>query len=104
MFDKIKDMGKLMKQASEMKSKMKAIQDELKNERVLGESENGKVKITLTGEMDVHAVSIDPSLSSDPKRLEKAIQTAVNHAIKKAKDIATKKLSGISSGLDLPGF
>ena len=34
MFDKLKDMGNLVKQAKEMRGQMKAIQDELKNKEI----------------------------------------------------------------------
>ena len=48
MFDKLKDMGNLVKQAKEMRGQMKAIQDELKNVIVEGEALGGKVRVKMT--------------------------------------------------------
>lgn len=106
MFEGLKDVGKLMKQAKEMKTQMKKIQDELKQVLVTGSAMGGKVEVTMSGELDCTNVTIDASLL-DPKQsaiVQKALKEAVNAATKKAKDIATQKLSVISGGLNLPGL
>ena len=106
MFDGLKDMGKLLKQAKEMKSKMKQVQDELKKLRVTGTAANDKIKVTVTGELDIIDLTIDPSLL-DPKNapsLEKAVIKAINEATLKAKGIATQRLTEVSGGLDIPGL
>ena len=102
MFDKLKDMGKLMKEASEMKSKMKKVQDELKNLKVTGQAEGGKVQVVLTGELDCVSVTVDPTVSQ--AALSKALIKAFNDAAEQAKKLATSKLAEISGGLNLPGF
>ena len=102
MFEKMKDMGKLMKQAGEMKSKMKKVQEELKSLRVTGAAEGGKVQIVLTGELECVSITVDPSLTGTA--LTKALQKAFNDAAKQSKDLATTKLTEISGGLNLPGF
>lgn len=106
MFDGLKDMGKLMKQAKEMKSQMKKVQDELKQVLVTGAAMGGKIEVTMSGELDCTGVTIDAALL-DPKQLpmlQKALKEAINAASKKAKDVATQKLSVISGGLNLPGL
>ncbi len=105
MFEGLKDMGKLMKQASEMKAKMKRVQEELKKVRVSGTSEGGKIEIALSGELECLDVSIDPSLIvAGNTSLEKSVMKAFNDAARKAKELATSKLSDISGGLNLPGL
>lgn len=106
MFEGLKDVGKLMKQAKEMKGQMKKIQDELKQVLVTGSAMGGKIEVTMSGELDCTSITIDPALL-DPKQgalLTKALKEAVNAATKKAKDVATQKLSAISGGLNLPGM
>jgi len=104
MLDKFKDMGKLLKQAKEMQGQMKEIQKELKSLRVTEEAEAGKIKVVMTGDMDVESVEIDPSLLSadQKKRLEKGLKSAMDAAVKKAKNLASSKLAKISGGL-IPG-
>ena len=95
MLDKFKDMGKLLKQAKEMQGQMKVIQKELKTLRVTEEGEGGKIKITLTGDMDVVDVVIDPSLLSTDhqKKLQNGLKSVMDKAIKKSKDLASSKLA-----------
>jgi nucleoid-associated protein EbfC len=104
MFDGLKDMGKLMKQAKEMKSKMKDVQDELKKVIVKGTSRSGKVQVEMTGELDCRSVSIADDLLANKSQLESELVDAINSATKNSKDIATQKLSAITGGLNLPGM
>jgi DNA-binding YbaB/EbfC family protein len=106
MMDNMKDMGKLLKQAKDMKSKMKSVQEELKKLIVHGSALKEKIKITLTGELVCQSVEVDPVLL-DPKHhdvLQKGLREAFNVATKKSKDLATGKLSKISEGIDIPGL
>lgn len=106
MFENLKDMGKLMKQAKEMKDKMKTIQEKLKKTKVVGKAENGRVLVELTGELECTNVQIDPALMSANQTvtLQKALLKAFNEAANQAKNIATSELSSVSGGLNLPGF
>jgi nucleoid-associated protein EbfC len=104
MFEGLKDMGKLLKQAGEMKSKMKAIQEELKRVSVTGSAEGGKIEVVLSGELECLDVRIDPSLAGNVGALQKALVRAFNDASKKSKELAASKLSDISGGLNLPGL
>jgi len=106
MFDGLKDMGKLLKQAGEMKSKMKKIQEELKKIQITGEAESGKIKVVLSGELECLDVKIDPSLLSvgNASSLQKNILKAFNNAARESKELATKKLADVSGGLNLPGM
>ncbi len=101
MFEKFKDMSNLVKQAGAMKSEMKKVQEELKSIRVSGTADGGKIEVVLTGELECVSVTIDPSHSVN---LTKNLQTAFNEASKKAKNVATEKLTKISGGLNLPGM
>ncbi len=106
MFEGLKDMGKLLKQAGEMKSKMKKIQDELKKVRVTGAAEGGKIEVVISGELEVLDIKIDPSLLApgSQQTIQKGLLKAFNDASKKSKELATSKLSDISGGLDIPGL
>ncbi len=102
MFDKIKDMGKLMQQAKEMKSKMQEVQKKLKVTTV--EAEAGGVNVKMTGELEVTELTINDTLYGDKAKLNKALIAAFNKAAIKSKELATKQLSAISGDLNLPGM
>ncbi len=106
MFEGIKDMGKLLKQAKEMKEQMKKVQDELKKMLVTASSAGGKVEIEMTGELECTNIKIAPELCQPAQvvLLQKAVKEAVNAATKKSKELAAKKLSAISGDLNLPGL
>ena len=104
MLKKFQDMGKLLKQAKEMKSAMATVQQELKKEEIEVSGLGGKLTVKLNGELEVISVDIDSSLlQSDQKEpLQKGLVTAFSQAIKNAKNLAASKLASISGGL-IPG-
>mgnify|MGYP001217921605 CR=1 FL=1 len=111
MFNKMKDMGNLVKKAKEMKDEMKRVQNELKDQKVLGENKQKTVKVLLTGELNCVGLQISPEAlleaTKDEKKkkaLEKAITEAFNQSAEKAKTLASGKLSKISQGLNIPGL
>lgn len=102
----MKGLGNMMKQAQQMQEKMQAMQEEVANMEITGESGAGMVKVTMTGRHDVKRVQIDDSLMSDDKEiLEDLIAAAVNDAVRKVESETQSKMSSITAGLPLPpGF
>ena len=107
MFDQMKDMGKLLKQAKEMRSKMKDVQKQLKKVSVTGRDNKSWVEVVLTGELDCTSVTVLANEALSPinkTELEKAMLQAFNNAAKASKDIATKQLAEVSGGMNIPGL
>lgn len=104
MFENIKDMGKMLKQAKELKEKMQTIQQDLKKVTVSGEAGEGRIKITITGELEPVEVKIDPAIlkPENSKKLEQGIMQAMGQAIQKAKNEATSRISSVTGGMSLP--
>ena len=104
MFNKGQLAG-LMKQAQAMQDNMKKAQDELGNIEVSGESGAGLVKVTMTCNLDVKRVTIDPSLLAEDKdMLEGLVAAAFNAAVRKAEDTSSEKMGKITAGMPgLPG-
>jgi len=103
----MKDLGKLMKQAQELQTKMTEMQDQIANLEVEGVSGGGLLKVTMSGKGDIKKLKIDPSLidPSDPEMLEDLIIAAHNDAKKKAESKSQEMMSDITGGLPLPpGF
>jgi DNA-binding YbaB/EbfC family protein len=92
----------LMKQAQQMQENMKKVQDGLGSIEVEGASGAGVVKIQMTCKYDVRRVTIDPSVMDDKEMLEDLIAAAVNDAVRKVEATTEEKMSGFTSGLNLP--
>ncbi|WP_322520580.1 YbaB/EbfC family nucleoid-associated protein [Guyparkeria halophila] len=99
-------MGNLMKQAQAMQENMQRMQEEVAKMEVEGQSGGGLVKVTMTGKHEARRVSIDPSLLEDDKdMLEDLIAAAINDAARRIEQEQQDKMSGMTSGMNLPpGF
>ena len=96
-------IGNLMKQAQEMQANMQKAQEEIASLEVTGESGGGMVKITMTGRHEVRRVSIDDSLLADDKdMLEDLVAAAINDAAHKVEATTQERMSGLTSGMNLP--
>ncbi len=96
-------MGDIMKHAQQVQEKMKQVQEELKKMRITGESGAGLVTVIMNGRHDVLKVTIDPSLKDEPMEvLEDLIAAAVNDAVKKVEESNKEKISGLTTGLNIP--
>lgn len=97
-------LGNLMRQAQQMQENLKKAQEELANLEVTGESGGGLVKVTMTGRHDVKRVALDDGLLQDDKEMvEDLIAAAVNDAVRQIEKTSQEKMSGMASGLNLPG-
>jgi|SRR5436305_4078123 len=94
----------MMKQAMQLQSKMKALQDELAQVEVTGSSGGGLVAVTMTAKMEVKSLKIDPSLvkPDEAEVLEDLIVAALNDARRKAEVAMQDKMSALTGGLQLP--
>jgi hypothetical protein len=92
-----------MKQAQAMQESMQKAQEELASLEVTGESGGGMVKITMTGKHEVRRVLIDDSLMADDKdMLEDLVAAAINDATHKVEATTQERMSGLTSGMNLP--
>lgn len=92
----------LMKQAQQMQDNMKKAQEELAQIEVEGQSGAGMVKITMSCNHDVKRVTIDDGVIDDKEMLEDLIAAAINDANRRIETTTQDKMSGFTSGLNLP--
>ncbi len=92
----------LMKQAQQMQEDMKKMQDQLASVEVEGQAGAGMVKVQMTCKYDVRRVSIDDSVMDDKEMLEDLVAAALNDAVRKVEATTQEKMSGFTSGLNLP--
>jgi DNA-binding YbaB/EbfC family protein len=108
------NMQKMMKQVQKMQADMARAQDELAAAEVTASVGGGMVTVKVTGalvvtEIKIAAEAIDPD---DPEMLSDMVLAAVNEGLRAAQELASEKMGGATSGLDLgalgglglPGF
>lgn len=98
------DMGKIMKQAQEMQSKMAEAQDRLDAIEVTGEAGAGLVTVTASAKGEVRGLSVDPSLFKPEERevVEDLIVAAIQDAQARAQAAAQEEMGKITEGMGLP--
>jgi nucleoid-associated protein EbfC len=94
----------LMKQATELKSKMEAMQAELERLEIEGVAGGGLVAVTVSGKGDVRGVHIDDSLLKPDQKeiLEDLIIAAHADARRKLEATLQEKMQALTGGLPLP--
>lgn len=96
-------IGNLMKQAQKMQEDMQAAQEEIANMEIIGQSGGGLVSVVMNGQHELKKVTIDDSLVGDDKdMLEDLVAAAVNDASQRLAAASKDKLSGLTSGMELP--
>ena len=99
-------MANLMKQANQMQAKMKKTQEEMASREFTGTSGGGAVTAKVNGDNKVLSMTINPEVikSGDVEMLQDLITSAVNDALKTAKDESSKEMSKITGGMNIPGM
>ncbi len=98
------NLGKLMKQAQEMQSKMAELQQRLADAEISGAAGGGLITVVVTGKGAVKQVKIDPSLvvPGEVEVLEDLVVAALNDARAKADALSQEEMQKLTGGLNLP--
>ena len=93
MFDKMKELMEMKKQADQIKRELDA--------STIESSEVRGIKIVMNGSQDVKSIEIDEALINPGNKngLESALLKSCNAAIKKSQQLAAQKMKNM-----LPGF
>lgn len=96
----------MLRQIQKMQAEMAKIQEELGAKTVEAAAGGGAVKVTISGHLEVKAVSIDPSAvdPQDVEMLQDMIVAAVNEGLKKAQDLAGQAMARVTGGMRIPGL
>ena len=94
----------LMKQATELKSKMEAMQAELDRMEVEGTAGGGMLTLKISGKGDLRGVHVDESLLKPDQKeiLEDLIVAAHADARRKLETMLAEKMQAMTGGLPLP--
>lgn len=93
----------MMKQAQEMQERLQRDMSELSVEATSG---GGMVTVLVNGHKQLQKIKLDPEVVSkeDIGMLQDLIVAAVNDAHRKVDESMKNKMSGLLSGLKLPGL
>jgi DNA-binding YbaB/EbfC family protein len=96
----------MMAQVQRMQQDMEAAQAQLAQETVSASSGGGMVSVTVTGDLRVTSVTIDPEAvdPEDVEMLADMVTAAVNEALRSAQELAASRMGGATEGLDLGGL
>jgi DNA-binding YbaB/EbfC family protein len=96
------NLQNMLRQAQEMMAAQQQAQEALKSERVEASAGGGMVKVTMTGDLHLEAITIDPDAvdPEDVEMLQDMVVAAVNEAVRSAQELQENKLGGLSEGFD----
>jgi DNA-binding YbaB/EbfC family protein len=103
----MKNLAGLMKQASQMQSKMEEMQARLQTIELVGEAGAGMVRVTMNGKGELRGIKIDPKIvdPADAEVLEDLILAAHRDAKAKIDAAMAAEMQQVTGGLNLPaGF
>ena len=106
MFGQLGKLPGILKQVTEMQSKMKEIQENALNLRFDADSGAGAVTATVNGKFELVAIKISPQTvrDGDIELLEDLIKSAVAAAQRKAQDGMKQEMAKLTGGMNLPGI
>ena len=97
------DFTDMLSKAKEMQAKMKAVQDSIKNIEVEGEAGGNLVKVTLTGDYEIKAITVSEEAKKETSEIiNDLIIAAFNNAKEKLKKRSSEELEKATGGINLP--
>ena len=104
----------MMKKAQTIQKKLQEAQEELANEEITVEVQNGAIKVTLDGKAQFKSIKLSKEAinSENPdsvdddtvEMLEDLITTAIKQASEQATSKMEAKMKSITGGISIPGL
>ena len=100
------NMQQMMKQARKMQEQLAAAQETIARSTVDASAGGGMVKVTVSGDMQVTSLKIDPEAidPEDVEMLEDMVMAAVNEALRGVGELANRQMGAVTGGLNIPGM
>jgi nucleoid-associated protein EbfC len=99
------NMQQMLKQVEKMQRDIEQAQESLKDEVVQASAGGGVVKVSVSGDLVVKTIEIDPQAidPEDPEMLGDLVLAAVNEALRAAQELQAAKMEQAAGGLGGPG-
>jgi len=100
------ELGKIMKLAGEMKTKLPEVQERLAESTFTAQAGGGVVSATVNGRLELTGLKIDRELLADgeAEMIEDLIKAAVSSAQQQAAEAAAEAFQELTGGMNLPGL
>jgi DNA-binding YbaB/EbfC family protein len=94
------NLQKMLAQAQEMLAAQQQAQEALKSEKVEASAGGGMVKVTMTGDLRLESLTIDPDAvdPEDVEMLQDMVVAAVNEALRSAEELQQRALGDVGGG------
>lgn len=101
----MKNLAGLMKQASQMQSKMAEMQAKMEALEVEGSAGAGMVALVLSGKGELKRIKVDPKLAdpAEVEMLEDLMVAAHADAKRKLEALTAAEMEKVTGGIELPG-
>ncbi len=105
MFDKM-NMEEILSKAKELQENLIQKQNEAAKQIIEASVGGGMVNVKMNGKMEVLSINIDKEVvdPKDVETLEDLVRSAVNEAIRQAREVMGGELSKLTGGLNIPGI
>src|SRR5256885_14928176 len=97
----------MLKQLQQMQAKMAKIHEALGQKTVTGTAGGGVVEVVVNGHQKVLSVTVKPEVvdPADVDMLQDLVLAAVNDAMDKARELASREMGAVTAGVGVPpGF
>jgi DNA-binding YbaB/EbfC family protein len=93
---------KMMQQVQKMQARMAKVQSDLETETVEASAGGGAVKAVVNGQQKVLSIDIDAEVAQDVEMLQDLVVAAVNEALERSREVASRRMQEVTAGLGLP--
>ncbi len=102
----MKNMGKLMKQAQQLQSKMAKLQEEMAEKTVEASAGGGMVKVVANGKQEIAAIHIEKEVvdPEDVDMLQDLLLAAINEALARSQAMVSEEMNKLTGGMNIPGL
>ena len=102
----MKGMGKMLKQAQQLQSKMLKLQEEMAGKTIEATAGGGMVKVVANGKQQIVSIRIEKEVvdPDDVEMLQDLILAAVNDALSKSQEMVSEEMSQLTGGMNIPGL
>ena len=102
---KMKELADAVKKAQQVQQGAKELQEELEQMEISGESQDGFIRVVMSGNQEPRRVEISPdALSLGAEKLSEAVSAAMKDAYNKSTETMRVRMEELTSGLNLPGM
>lgn len=102
---KMKELAEAFKKAQQVQEGAKQLQQELEEMEIQGQTEDGLVIVTMSGNQEPLKVEIkDEALTKSSSDLSAMVTVALKDAYQKSTQIMREKMEELTGGLGIPGM